>query len=260
MAVLAMLISSCQTTKYVPDNAFLLTKAKISVDNKSINKKEMKIYMKQKPNAKILGFWKFHLGLYNLSSARNENDWLKRIGEAPVIYSAYLTGKTSQEFLKYMQNRGFYQAQVKDTVIFRKKKKAEVYYTIRANQPTLVNSFQTKILDDSIKAVLPVDSIRNLVTENSRFDTDVLAGKSKRVVRYLQSNGFYKMDKTEIYFEADTFTTRQKVDLKMFIDKENLSTTADVEKLQNHDRYTLRNFYYYPDTLPQRQGKTHSFE
>ena len=254
MAIVAILISSCQTTKYVPDNAFLLTKVKISVDNKSINQKEMKIYMKQKPNATILGFWKFHLGLYNLSSVKSENDWLKRIGEAPVIYSPFLTGKTSQELLRYMQNRGFYQALVKDTVIFKKKKKAEVYYNIQANQPTLVNSFQTTILDDSIKAVLPADSVRNLVPENSRFDTDVLAGKSKRVIRYLQNNGFYKLDKDEIYFEADTFTTREKVDLKMVIDKENLSTTPDNEKFQNHSRYTMRNFYYITDPLSQRQS------
>ena len=148
MVILTLLFDACQTTKFVPDNAYLLTKSKISIDDNSINKKEMKLYMKQKPNAKILGFWKFHLWLYNLSSKEKESGWLKRIGEAPVIYSPYLTEKSREEFLHFMQNRGFYKSLVTDTVILKKKKKAVVYYNIKANEPTLINSFNSIILDD----------------------------------------------------------------------------------------------------------------
>ena len=213
----------------------------------------MKIFMKQKPNTKILGFWRFHLWLYNLSSVKNETGWLKRIGEAPVIYSAYLAQKSKEEFTRYMHNKGFYEAKVTDTLLFTKKKRAEVYYSIVANKPYLINSFKAEILDDSIKAVLPFDSIKTLVRENNRFDIDVLAIKSKRVLRNLQNNGFYKANKDEIYFEADTFRTRRQADLKMFIDKENISTDPDIEKLNNHERYTFRNIYYYTDEELQKQ-------
>lgn len=213
----------------------------------------MKLYMKQKPNARILGFWKFHLWLYNLSDKNKENGWLKKIGEAPVIYSPYLTEKTREEFLRYMQNRGFYSARVRDTVLFKKNRKAEVYYSIEANQPTLIRSFRATILDDSLKAVLPADTVKKLVPPKSRFDTDVLAGKTKNVIRYLQNRGFYKLDRNEIYFEADTFTTKQNVDLNMIIDKENVSADPNVEKLKNHERYTIRNFYYYTDLVSGRQ-------
>jgi outer membrane translocation and assembly module TamA len=251
--MIIILLSACQTTKYVPDKEFLLSKAKITVDNKDIDKKEMKIYLKQKPNTKILGFWRFHLWLYNLSSVKSENGWLKRIGEPPVIYNAYLTLKSKEEFKKYMQNKGFYQAIVLDTVLFSKKKRAEVFYTIIANQPSLVDSFKAVVLDDSIKAVLPYDSIRTLVRKNSRFDTDMLAIKSRGVLRYLQNNGFYKTDKSEIYFEADTFTTKNKASLKMFINKENISTNSDTTILKDHKRYTFRNFYYHTDDEAQKQ-------
>lgn len=247
MILFILLLVSCNTTKYVPENAFLLTKAKISVDEKSINKTEMKLYMKQKPNARILGFWRFHLWLYNLSDKNKENGWLKKIGEAPVVYSPYLTEKTREEFLRFMQNRGFYRANVKDTVIFRKNKKAEVYYDIEADQPTLIHSFRTTILDDSLREILPEDTVKNLVPVKSRFDTDVLAGKSKNVIRYFQNRGFYKLDRNEIYFEADTFTTKQNVDLNMIIDKENASSDPNVEKLKNHERYTIGEFYYHID-------------
>jgi outer membrane protein assembly factor BamA len=248
--------SACQTTKYVPDNEFLLSKSKISVDNNTIDKKEMKIYLKQKPNTKILGFWHFHLWLYNLSSVKKGNNWLKRIGEAPVIYSPYLTQKSKEDFLRFMHNKGFYQASVRDTVLFNKKKRAEVYYSIIANQPYLVDSFKAEVLDDSIKAVLPHDSIRTLVRKNSRFDTDVLANKTKGIVSYLQNNGFYKANKEDIYFEADTFKMKHKVDLKMFIDKENISTNPDTTVLEDHKRYTFRNFYYFTEEEPHKQPST----
>jgi outer membrane protein assembly factor BamA len=212
--------------------------------------------MKQKPNARILGFWKFHLWLYNLSSKDNETGWLKRIGEAQVIYSPYLTEKSREEFLHFMHNRGYYKAIVRDTVIYKKKKKAEVYYNITANKPTLINSFRANILDDSIKAVLPKDTISNLVKEKSPFDTDVLAARSRQVERFLQNKGFYKLNRNEIYFEADTFTTREKVDLKMIIDKENISRDEDQEKLRNHDRYTIRNFYYYTDQIKKNEDQS----
>ena len=252
--IIGILFSACQTTKYVHDNEFLLAKAKITVDNKAIDKKEMKIYLKQKPNAKILGFWRFYLWLYNLSSVKKEGGWLKRIGEAPVIYSPYLMQKSKEDFTRFMHNKGFYNAIVNDTVLFNMKKRAEVYYSIAANKPYLVDSFKAEILDDSIKASLPSDTIKNLVRRNNRFDTDVLANKTKGVVRYLQNNGFYTVNKDEIYFEADTFKTRHKADLKMFIDKENISTDPDIETLKNHERYTFRNFYYYTDEELQKQA------
>ena len=83
-----------------------------------------------------------------------------------------------------------------------------------------------------------------------------MANKTKGVVHYLQNKGFYKVNKDEIYFEADTFKTRHKADLKMFIDKENISTDPDIETLKNHDRYTFRNFYYYTDEELQKQAFT----
>ena len=251
--MIVILLTACQTTKYVPVNDFLLSRTKITVDDKSIDKKEMKIYLKQKPNTKILGFWRFHLWLYNLSSGKNENNWLKRIGEAPVIYNAYLTQKTKDEFKRYMHNKGFYQAVVSDTVLFNKKKKAEVFYKVVANTPYLVDSFRAVILDDSIKRVLPFDTIKKLVFKNSRFDTDMLANKSRRLLRLLQNEGFYKTDKNDIYFEADTFKTKDKAGLKMVIDKQNISTDADTTILRNHKRYTFRNFYYHTDDEAQKQ-------
>ena len=177
---------------------------------------------------------------------------LKRIGEQPVIYNEISTRKSVQEFTRYMHNKGFYRATVTDSVLFKENRKAEVRYKIVANQPYLIDSFKAIVLDDSIKDVLPNDTINKLVSKNSRFDNDMLAYKSRRILRYLQNNGFYKTDKNEIYFEADTFKTKNNAELKMIIDKENISTDPDSVILKNHERYTLRNFYYHTYDVVQK--------
>ena len=252
-ALVAVGLSACRTVKYVPDNQYLLSKSKISVDNKSINKVELKAYMKQRPNTKILGFWRFHLGLYNLSGKKKEDGILKRIGEPPVIHSAYLTQMSKEEFQRFMRNKGYFQSKVTDTVIYRKNQKAEVYYTIIANEPHRIKSFKTEILDDSIKAQSKGDSAKTLIKLNGTFDTDVLAAESKRVLNRFQNDGFFRINKNEIYFEADTTKAAKSVNLNMVVEKENISTDPAVVQERDHQRFTFNRFYFYTDYESQKQ-------
>ena len=86
--LIAILLSSCSPVKKVPDNEFLLDRYKIKVKEGKVKKDEIKNYVRQKPNKRILGV-RFHLWLYNLSRKDKDkgfSNWLKTIGEEPVIY------------------------------------------------------------------------------------------------------------------------------------------------------------------------------
>lgn len=252
--LLVVLFSSCRTTRYVPDNQYLLLKSKILVDNNSINKTELKTYQKQRPNTKILGFWRFHLGLYNLSNPKTEDGIFKRIGEAPVIYNADLTQRSKEEFARFMRNKGFYQATVTDSVVYKKSQKVEVYYRIIANQPHLIKSYKTEIRDSAIKGLSSGDSAKSVIKLNGRFDTDILAVESKRVLNSYLNKGFYHASKNEIYFEADTLQSPKNVKLKLVVEKENISDDPAVVRERNHQRYTFRNFYFYTNYESQKQS------
>jgi len=252
-ALVAIGLNSCRTVKYVPDNQFLLAKSKISVDNSSIDKGELKNYLKQRPNTRILGFWRFHLGLYNLSSKKKETGILKRIGEAPVILIPFLTKKSKEEFERFMHNKGYFDAKVSDTIIYKRNKRAEVYYTIVSNAPHRIKSYKSEILDDSMKVQSKGDSTKSLIKLNGIFDTDVLAAESKRVLNNFQNVGFYHANKSEIFFEADTLKAPKSVNLKLVVEKENISDDPAVVLERNHQRYTFRNFYFYTDYESQKQ-------
>lgn len=238
------MLTGCRTNKYVPENEYLLHKVSIEIDQKSIDKNELKSYLKQKPNTKIFGFWRFHLGLYNLSGKKKENGWLRRIGEAPVIYDPYLTVKTNDEFRRFLKNKGFYDARIRDSTILRSNGKAEVYYYITANQPYQIRSFETVIKDDSLRSFLGISKEESLIKPNALFDSDQLGIESQRLLRKLQNEGYFKSTKNIFYYEADSTGRDHGVDLKLFIDKESYNDTLNHVARRNHDKYTFRNFYY----------------
>lgn len=240
-------LSSCQMVKYIPDNQFLLAKSKILVDHKIIDNQELKILLKQRSNTKIFGFWKFHLGLYNLSNSKKEDGIFKRIGEAPVIYSAELTRKSMNEMTRYLHNKGYYQALVIDSVIFKKNKKAEIFYKVSTRTPTTINTYKTEIRDGAIQPFQRHDSLKLSIKQNDLFDTDVLSAESKKVLSAFQNDGFYRLNKNQIYFEADTTFKPNRVNLKLVVEKENISDDPTVVKVRDHQRFTFRNFYFYTD-------------
>lgn len=244
IVLFSFLLAGCQTNKYVPAKEYLLSDVHIVSDQKSIDKNTLKTYQKQKPNTRIFGFWRFHLGLYNLSSKKKENDWLKRIGEAPVIYDAFLTEKTRQEFERYLHNKGYYNAEIRDSVVLGNNGKAVVYYFIKANQPYTIRNYEMVIRDDSVRHLLDKPGDVSLIKPNSLFDSDLLGSESQRLLKKLQNEGFYKSTKNIFYYEADSTRKGKGVDLKMVIEKESVGEASDNLSKRNHERYTFRNFYY----------------
>ena len=238
------MFAGCQTGKYIPTNEYLLSKVKIQIDSKTIDKNELRSYQKQKPNTKIFGFWRFHLGLYNLSNSKKEDAWLKRIGEAPVIYDPYLTLKTKDEFSRFLQNKGYYNAEISDSINLKTNGRAEVYYYITTHEPYLIMSYTTDIKDDSLRLLLEKPDKESLIKPNSLFDSDLIGMESQRLLRKMQNEGYYKSTKNIFYFEADTIKKEHGADLKLVIEKENFRDTANQISKKNHERYTFRNFYY----------------
>ena len=83
-------LASCTTTKFVPDGSYLLDEVKIRTDQKNIRPSSLRMYVRQNPNAKWFSLIKTQLYVYNLSgrdSTKWGNKFLRRIGDAPVIYS-----------------------------------------------------------------------------------------------------------------------------------------------------------------------------
>ena len=49
-----LLMASCSSTKFVPEDQYLLDKYKLKVDAPGIREKELSAYVRPKPNKKVL--------------------------------------------------------------------------------------------------------------------------------------------------------------------------------------------------------------
>ncbi len=214
------LFYSCGSTKYVPENKYLLDKYQVKTSSKKINLDELATYIKQKPNKKILGL-KFHLSVFNLSRDTKDNwwnKWLRTIGEEPVILDEYQTVKTTGQLQLYLENKGYYNALVTDSIIY-KKKRAKIIYTLELNEPYRINSLNYLFDDPNLAQYIISDTANNLLNVHDNFDVDVLSAERVRIEILLKNKGFYNFSKEYIFYQADSTKENHKVDVTLGIKK-----------------------------------------
>ena len=70
--LLLILTSACSTARHVPDGSYLLSSVKIQIDSLTPYEREqlgdLELYLTQQPNTRILGLFKWTLGVYSLSN------------------------------------------------------------------------------------------------------------------------------------------------------------------------------------------------
>ncbi len=254
--VLALALTvSCSSTRFVPEGKKLLSDVDIRIDNKEVSREEIRAQIRQKENLKILGFIKFHLAMYNLSSARKENDWFKRIGEEPSVYQELRTVQSLDQLRLYLQNKGYYDAVVEDTLIMHPKKpKVELVFTIHTGKPYRIRNYSLETEDEKLRPLLLSDSVRRLVGRNDLFDVDRLNQERKRMVTVLQNHGYYGFSPDYIQFLADTTAGDKQVDLTVLV-----SDTDPLKKggpVKPHRRYIVRNYLIHMDSNPPQLAAT----
>ena len=125
MTCVVAFISSCSTTKFVPDGKYLLQGVKVKSNDKDFDADNLQQYVRQKGNSKWFSLFKIPLGVYDLAG-RDSTKWinrmLKNIGEPPELYDTLQANVTSQDLLKAMQNMGYMNAKVEHSVKVKGKK------------------------------------------------------------------------------------------------------------------------------------------
>lgn len=240
-----MFLGSCNSTKFVPQGKYLLNRIDVKVDDKSLKKEDLRAYIKQKENLRIFGFLKFHLGLYNLSSAKKEKGWLKRIGEAPVLYEAYQAKRSKEQLEIFLKNKGYYNAVVNDTTeIDEKKKKLNLIFNVRAGVPYRIRKYSYSVKDNSVREMVLKDSANQLIKPGRIFDLDVLNAERQRLVNYLKNSGYFKFSEDFVSFLADTTLNNHGVDLTAVISNKPATDDSINFRLE---RYKVRNYVINPD-------------
>ncbi len=241
-----LLFYSCKSTKFVPKDKFLLNKTHIISNNKDLNISEITNYITQKPNSKILGFYKFHLYNYNLLHTEKDKKLRKKLenilGEPPVIYDEYLTKKSIKQIKQYLQNKGYFDATIKDS-IKQKNKKINVYYKINSNKAYKINKIAYKIEDSKINKIVIADDINCKIKLNKNYDIDNFTDERNRLTILLKNHGYYNFSKEYIYFDADSSKSKKTINVTIGIKKIQRKNYNNKIITENHKVYKIKNIY-----------------
>lgn len=285
----------------------------ISTDSKP-DKSDMRGYLKQKPNRRVL-IVPLYLQLYNLVNPRRDSihmvrqkekydrrlvaysqnnkkrngqlkkepklrrtvgQFLRGIGEAPVVYDTAATERTRNQFELYLKNKGFYDGVVRDTSFNRRllrsqrkallrslndstvrmplqfrfwfsfDRKVHLYYYFDPGQAYTINRVTWDVPDPQLALLVNEDKDSSLLVPRKQnevinYDVDIFSAERERITRNLRNKGYYQFSKDYIRFAGDSSERDHTVNVTVQI-RQNRQQVSDTGWIvTDHKRFYVRN-------------------
>ncbi len=244
VTLVALIFAACQSTKYVDDGDYLLERVGVRGDYGTVSADELHDYIRQIPNSRVLGFWRLNLGIYNLSRPRDKafSNWLRRIGEAPVVMDSALTKRSAEQLRLYMSNHGYFNARVKDSVIITDAKKCRVQYHVTSGDEFRIGRISYSIADSTLGAIVMADTANTLIRSGELFNVETHDLERLRIMRLLQEHGYWAFGKDYVYFMADSNRVHGVVDDQLVI--LNRLSDSGLGKMQAHKQSVIGRVTY----------------
>lgn len=247
---------SCNPTRTLTEQEYLVDKNIIKIDNKNVSADDISSYIKQKPNRKILMFFRVHLSVYNMfKTGKKERGWKKwlynTIGEPPVILDTLLTNKSVKQIKLYLNSKGYLNSQVEKEIIY-KKKKATIKYIIKSAEPYCIRNINYSTDNDYFRSLMINDTINSLIKTGDNYDADVFQSERERITTKLKNDGYYYFAKEFISYTVDSAFGNRKLDVTMEIRdpvvklKSRISGTDSLIKVP-HKRYLINDINIFTD-------------
>ena len=232
---------SCSPTKYVSEDETLLEKNRFKISNRGIKSSQIEPYVRQKPNKRIFGA-RYHLGLYNMSNIDKENafnKWLRAIGEEPVIFDPHAMYMSTEQIRSFVSSKGYFDAEVTDTVITTEKQRSTVVYSVDISTPYVIRNIAYEIADTNIRNLYVFDTANSVIVRGTPYDLDMLKQEMQRFERFVRDHGFYQFSSDYISFEVDSTIGNRQVDINFVV------RSADA-----HSTFRINNIYIHTDFEP----------
>lgn len=239
-----IILAGCSSTRHIPAGSYLLDRVSMEINDTTgtVQESEMTNYLRQLPNHKILWTMKLQLGVYNMSgrdSTKWWNKWIRKMGEAPVVYDNSLTLNSVEQLNKALVNKGFLNAKVTADTASTGKKKMGVKYTLSPGTPHTIASIAYRFPGDTLRGLVMTDSARFPVRVGDPLDRSRLELQREIITAGLRNKGYYGFSKDFITFEADTTEGSHDVDLTVIVNPPYRNNPSGLSIL-THTPYFIR--------------------
>ena len=252
MAGISFVLPSCNSTKYVPEGAYLLKKNEIYTDGKPLVNSEVKNFIIQRPNQKSLGL-PLSLYFYNLGNKAYEKtysewlqkhpktverfkkvfsekqlhqvgnsyasfqNWFLKGGEAPVVWSEKKSKQSAKKLQTYFFNEGYFNAEVTYSIDL-KLKKASSSYHITKHQPTYLDKIKVAIDSKIVDSLYKSTVAHSFLQKGKRYRDENFRKEANRLTALFRNAGVYHFSKNQIgFYEIDTLAPNHKTNVLMKI-------------------------------------------
>ena len=190
--------------------------------------------------------------LYDLSNPNKEkglHKYFKKIGEPPVIFDSYQTRKSAENLKLYLDQNGYFNSVVIDSVKNKRKRKVVSVYHVIPGKPYRINQFKHDIEDTNIQKIIFEDIDNSLVKTGNRFKVSDLIGEKKRVQIELLNNGYFDFSnedtKNYITYSVDT-SLNKMVNVTMSLRNPDLVSDG----MTKHYKYRIGDVYVFRNYQP----------
>lgn len=167
--------------------------------------------------------------------------WLRtNVGKEPQFIDSTLIDDTNIRISNYLYNRGFFHASSDYRVVLNQdKKNAEVIYSVQLNSLYKMHAVEYVISDKLLsKRIAQIQTPSQLKT-GAPIDVELLKSERNRITNNLRDIGYYKFQKEYIYFEVDTSSGTDSLDIYVKISMPAGDTV--------HHPYKIKAIYVYPN-------------
>jgi len=226
---------SCSTTRLLHEDEVLLVKNKVKGIDKPYSI-EVKNLLRPRPNRKFFGLIRLKPWVYLKTSQGKETNFKSSIqrnfGEPPALLDSILIQETEQVLIRYLNDKGFFQAQVKTEDNIRKQK-ARLTYVITPGPQYRVRNFEFVFSETAIDKYIYYRLDNSKIKKGDPYDADQLDEERNKISDLLRDNGFYYFNRDFIYFEIDSSLGTQQVDITLKIKKARQSYLYEPFKLDS---------------------------
>ncbi len=260
-------LSSCNTLKRVGENELLLTRNTIYTDGERVLDEDARSLIVQEPNTRVLGY-PLRLNLYNLAKkdpdstflawlnrkpereerlarllsqkqvdalgesflVKGYSEWLKKIGEAPVIIDTNRTRKTLQRLKTYYDSKGYFNNSTTFEIREEKRKqRAGIDYLITLGKPYFIDSLTYSFASPAIDSIYRKNSSSSYIKEDKQFDFADFNSERERLTKLFRNSGVYNFQESSITYNILRDTSEVTDDQQMTVELniENLRKRGD---------------------------------
>lgn len=237
-----VLAGGCKITQELKPEEKLVNKIEIEGIKKGRLREEAKMLVKQKPNKRLFGFYRFYLRAYNYGMRGDTSRWIRRkvrqnIGEPPVIFDSAKLIVSAAQLKALMFNNGYFNATVSTTITYKgsKNQKAKIKFTIVPDSQYRLREISYGVDDKKLYKLILSDTSKSLLKKGNYFNSEKMGEERERITRKLRNEGYYFFNKEYITFSVDSNVDGRYVDVNLQI------TNPDYFVL--HKKYYIKNVY-----------------